>query len=213
MNEFFCIFQYWLPIVKDGVLTCAAILAGYVGLQGLGTWRRQLKGNTEYELAKLLLKTVYELREAIVSVRYPFMSYSQEPEMPEEKLKDLSEQEKKWHTMAQAYQKRWEPVPKAKTNLDATLLEVEVVWGRRIVEKVLPLNGLLGELLGAIGDHLDAQNPNVHYERPGSEELKKRREIMYARGDSDKDEYMKRLLTVIGDIEDELRPHISQYHR
>ena len=96
MDDLFCALKVWLPIIKDAVLTGAAIIAGYVGLKGLGTWRRQLKGNTEYELAKSLLKAVYELREAIVSARFPGMIYLREPDMPEEKLKELSEQEKKW---------------------------------------------------------------------------------------------------------------------
>jgi hypothetical protein len=85
MEELFCALTAWLPIIKDAVLTGAAIVAGYVGLRGLGTWRRQLKGNTEYELAKSLLKAVYELREAIVSARFPFMIYLREPDMSDEK--------------------------------------------------------------------------------------------------------------------------------
>ena len=212
MNELLCILDSWLPIVKDAVLTGAAIIAGYVGLKGLGTWRRQLKGNTEYVLAKDLLRSVYELREAISSARHPFMRYSQEPDMPEEKLKELSEKEKQWHAMAQAYQKRWEPVPKAKSALDATLLEAEVVWGKKIVEITAPLNDLIGQLLWAIQDHLEAMNPNSYYDNPGVNEVKKRRDIMYARGAADQDEYKKQLETVISSIEKELKPHIEQYH-
>lgn len=212
MSDTFCLFKEWIPIAKDVVLTGAALVAGYVGLMGLGAWRRQLKGNTEYDLAKQLLKSVYELREAIATVRHPFMQYSQEPDMPEEKLKELSEKEKQWHAMAQAYQKRWEPVPKAKSALDTTLLEAEVVWGKNIVEKVSPLNELIGELLWAIQDHLEAMNPNVHYDNPGAEEIKKRRETMYARGNVDRDDYKKKLESVIAGIENELKPHIEQYH-
>ena len=213
MNELFCFLENMLPIVKDVAITGAAIIAGYVGIKGLGTWRRQLKGNTEYELAKQLLRSVYELREAIASVRHPFMQYSQEPDMPEEKLKELSVREKQWHAMAQAYQKRWEPVPKAKSTLDTTLLEAEVVWGQRIVEIVSPFDELIGELLWAIQDHLEAMNPNGYYESPGAEEIKKRRGILYVRGNTEKDEYKKRLEEIISAIEEELKPHIEQYHR
>lgn len=189
------------------------MIAGYVGLMGLGTWRRQLKANTEYVLAKDLLRSIYELREAISSARHPFMQYSQEPDMPEEKLKELSEKEKRWHAMVQAYQKRWDPVPKAKSAFDTTLLEAEVVWGKKIVEITEPLNGLIGELLWAIQDHLDAMNPTSDYDRPGADEVKKRRNTMNARGTGDQDEYKNRLEAVIKSIEKELKPHIEQYHR
>jgi hypothetical protein len=203
----------WFPVVKDAILALAAIVAGYVGLMGLSTWRRQLKGNAEYLLAKSVLKAVYELREAIKGARFPVMTYFRDPDMPEEKLKDLSEQEKKWHAIAQAFRQRWEPVPKAKANLDEAVLEAEVVWGPRIAEKTALLNGLLAELLGAIEDYLDSQNPHLVQEKPEPGELKARREIMYARGDASKDEYLRRLLATIRGIEDELRPHIIEYHR
>ena len=60
--------------------------------------------------------------------------------MPDEKLRVLSEQETKWHSMAQVFQKRWEPVPKRKANLNALVLESEGLYrGQRTVEKVRSL--------------------------------------------------------------------------
>jgi len=206
------ILKEWLPLIKDVILTGAAIIAGYVGLKGLSTWRRQLKGNTEYILAKQLLTSIYELREAIAGVRHPFMQYSAEPDVPAEKLKELSSREKEWLAKAQAFQKRWEPTAKAKSVLDTTLLEAEVVWGRNIVEKVAPIDTLVSELRWAIQDYLETTNPNAPYE-PIAEEIKERRAIMFARDSLEKDEYRKRLEAVIADIEDELKPHIEQYHR
>ena len=200
-----------VAIFKDIVLTLAAIVAGYVGIRGLDTWRRQLRGNTEYQLAKNMLGSVYELREAISSVRNPFMQYSKEPDLPEDKLKELSQREREWHALAQAYQRRWEPVPKATAKLDANLLEAEVVWGPAIRAKAAPLNRLTGELLFALQDHLEARNPDGRYESPGPELVKKRHETLYGLGE--KDEFKERLQQVIREIEDELRPHIVQHHR
>lgn len=125
-----------VAIVKDVVLAIAAIVAASVGLRGLGTWRRQLRGNTGYQLAKNILSSVYELREAIAGVRSPLMQYSREPELSQDKLRELSHREKEWHAWAQAYQRRWDPVPAAKAKLDSNLLEAEVVWGPKIRTKV-----------------------------------------------------------------------------
>jgi hypothetical protein len=150
MSELLRLHKEVVPGGKDIILTVAAIIAAYVAIKGLGTWRRQLKGNTEYKLAKNILTAVYELREAISAVRHPFMRYSQEPDLPKEKLKELSAREKNWQALVQVYQKRWEPVPAAKAKLDANLLEAEAVWGRDSVGKITPLNGLIGELLWAI---------------------------------------------------------------
>ncbi|NTU50397.1 MAG: hypothetical protein HGA87_05900, partial [Desulfobulbaceae bacterium] len=185
-------------IVKDIVLTLAAIVAGYVGIRGLSTWRRQLRGNTEYQLARNVLASVYELREAISSVRNPFMQYSKEPDLPADKLKELSQREREWQALAQAYQRRWEPVPKAIAKLDANLLEAEVVWGSEIRAKAAPLNRLAGELLIVLQDHLEARNPDGQYESPDPELRKKRRETLYGLGE--KDEFKDRLPT--GDTSD-----------
>lgn len=211
MNSLYCVLSEWLPIIKDFVLTGAAVVAGYIGLKGLGTWRQQFKGNKEYELAKQLLKSIYELREAIYSVRNPFMQFSEEPDLPEEKLKALSDREKRWHALAQAYQRRWEPVPKAKTALDTNLLEAEVVWGKEIVRLADPLHEFVGKLLWAVQDHIEAMNPN-NMQRASAEEIKERRGIMYDRGSGD-DEYKKQLEATISALENELRPHIEQFHR
>jgi hypothetical protein len=200
-----------ITVVKDVILSIAAIVAGYVGIRGLSTWRRQLRGNTEYQLAKSVLTSVYELREAMTSVRNPFMQYSREPDLPAEKLKDLSQREREWHALAQAYQRRWEPVPTAKAKLDANLLEAEVIWGPAIRTKVHPLNHLMGELLFALQDHLEAQNPNIHYESPGRELVKKRRETLYSIGEADT--FKEQLDEIIRNIESELRPRIVQHHR
>lgn len=67
MNELLIIIKEIVSVAKDIILAFAAIVASYVGIKGLGTWRRQLKGNAEYELAKNILTAIYELREAIAS--------------------------------------------------------------------------------------------------------------------------------------------------
>ncbi len=199
-----------LPIIKDMVVTAAAIIASYVGLKGLGAWRHQLKGNTEYKLAKELLKCVYELRVAIDTVRNPFMRYSEEPELPEENAKQLSPNKKRWHAVAQAYQKRWMLVSEAKSALDAIVLEAEVIWQRNIKEKTSALNPLIGELHWAVAEHLDATDPDGHYESPGAELANKIRHTIYAAPKEGNDDYKNQLEKVICDIEQELRPHITQ---
>ncbi|MBI5094144.1 MAG: hypothetical protein HZB26_17095 [Candidatus Hydrogenedentes bacterium] len=202
-----------LPLAKDFVLMAAAVVASCVGIMGLGSWRRQLKGNAEYLLAKNLLTAVYELREAISNARHPYLELAGEADLPKEKLSELSWREKHWFALGEAYQKRWAPVAAAKAKIDANLLEAEVVWGQQIRSKATPLDELIGELYYATKDHLEAKNPNL---RVNNEELRAaqtRRKIMYSRSDPEKDEYRKRLGDVIADIEDELKPHIVQHHR
>jgi len=221
MSEILCIFKEWilvffkegLPFIKNLVFIGAAFVGGYVGIQGLGAWREQLKGKTEYELAKQLLRSVYELREAIASVRDPFMSYPQEPDLPKEKLQELTPQEKAHYALGQAYEKRWEPISKANVILSSTLLEAEVVWGQQIVTTVTPLREWIRDLSFAIKDHVESKNPNNGDERLADDKRKDRGLIMYDIFNSDKNKYTKQLEEAIAAIEKELKPHIGQYHK
>ena len=54
-----------IAIAKDVLTGVAAIVAAGVAVAGLETWKRQLRGNTEYELPRRLLRSAYRLREAI----------------------------------------------------------------------------------------------------------------------------------------------------
>lgn len=200
-----------VTVAKDAAVSAAALVAAYVGVRGLGTWQRQLRANTEYQLTKNLLTSLYEVREAIAGVRHPFMQYSREPDLPEEKVAGMSRSEKEWHALAQAYQRRWSSVAEAKAKLDANLLEAEVVWGPEIRQKVAPLNGLIGELLVAIQHHIEARNPRAHYDSPGLALVEKFHNTLYAVGDPDP--YKERLNQVIEGVESELRPRIAHYHR
>jgi hypothetical protein len=80
---------HFLSLIKDIVLICTGAVVAYVGLRGLSAWRRQFYGQTEYELTKRFLRATYKVREVIHIVRYPFLQYPCDPDLPEEKLKQL----------------------------------------------------------------------------------------------------------------------------
>ena len=199
-------------VVNDLIVAGAAMVAAYVGLQGLDTWKRQIKSNTEYELAKKILTSLYKLREAIRSVRNPFLQYSPEPDLPKEKLEELDKREKDWYAYMQAYQKRWDPVNDAKAELLANIFEAEVVWGSEILEKIKQLNPIINELFAVIQEHIEDKNPNKDYsiDRERRKELRK---ILYFMSVEEEDIYFNKLKKVISEIEEELKPHIMEYHK
>ncbi|OQY20711.1 MAG: hypothetical protein B6I35_10155, partial [Anaerolineaceae bacterium 4572_32.2] len=73
MNNLQCLQEY-ITLAKDVVTILAALVAATVAIMGLRTWRKQLRGKTEYELARRLLRSVYRVRDAIRIVRNPFIS-------------------------------------------------------------------------------------------------------------------------------------------
>jgi hypothetical protein len=213
MQEIVCLLPAIASTAKDLVLTATAIVAAFVGLRGLSTWRRQLKGNTEYALAKNVLTCLYELRGLLGVVRNPFASYSQEPDLPEEKLKDMDSKQKEWHAYAQMYEKRWAPVVTAKSKLDVHLFEMEAVWGRDVVARFDPLIQLVAELQWAIQDHLEDKDPRLGRRDYDPEETRKQRAILFRRGSKTPDEYNLKLEKAIADAEAVLKPHVLEHHR
>jgi hypothetical protein len=195
-----------VAMIKDIVLATAAASASYVGIRGLKTWQRQLKGTIEYQLAKNILTCVYELRDELKRVRSPVMSHG-EPDLPAEKLQNLSRRERDWHGMAQAYQKRWDLIPPLMARLRASVWEAEAVWisgtGKRIAAKTLDLNSKLNELLWAIQGDIEAKNPAHENRPPIPQQLNdKWRQIRFWRHEND--EFEKDIDDIITDIEKEL---------
>src|SRR5215212_10812739 len=70
-------FQEWqsyLSFIKDLVTVFATVIGGGIAIYGLVAWKRQLRGRTEYELARRVLRAVYKVRDAIQGVRNPLQS-------------------------------------------------------------------------------------------------------------------------------------------
>ena len=68
----------YINLVKDVILAFTAIVATIIAYYGLATWRKELKGKSEYAIAKQVLKSVYRVREAFIISRSPNISYSKQ---------------------------------------------------------------------------------------------------------------------------------------
>ncbi|MFZ1416491.1 MAG: hypothetical protein WAS73_18225 [Defluviicoccus sp.] len=204
--------------LRDVVLAFAAFVGAYVGYRGLNTWQRQVRGNIEYQAARITLNTVYELRDAISCVRNPLMLLRHEANIPEdsvrnltpeESVRNLTPEEKAWNARVQEFQRRLEPVQKAIAKLDASILEAETLWGPEIRNKTASLRGLAVELIGNIEDYLEIFHPKNN-QRVENDSINILRRKLYRTGKDD--EFGRRLQETIREIEDQIRPHIAQKH-
>jgi hypothetical protein len=201
-----------LEIIMKILFCGSAVTGAIVSVLGLSAWRKQLKGKTEYELAKQVLKIVYELREAIAGVRHPFLRHPEEPDLPEEELRKMSTEKKRWKAHFQVYEKRWEAVFAARSSLIAVSLDVEVVWGEVLIGKLDPLYKKINELRFAIDDYFGGIDPDGYHHPRREGQLKDSHNVMYSRMSLEKDNYRKELEDIISSIEKELKPHIKKYH-
>lgn len=112
--------------LSDVVVALAAAFAALVAWRGLRTWREEVRGRTDYDLARRTLVLVYRVREGVRLVRNPFMHgyESAERERGEHESPDQANRLNE----AFAYERRWKSVSEAMVELEAALLEAETHW-------------------------------------------------------------------------------------
>lgn len=197
---------------KDMIVAGAAAVGAVVAVRGLSTWNRQLKGSVEYDLARRVLKITYRLRDAIKSVRHPMMWAEEMPMPPKDEAEKMSRDELSYYGSSRAYQTRWQKVADVRTDLQAELLEAEVLWGSDLEKRFEVFNKLEKELFIAIRDDLTLRNPKESEAMKQAVQRRRAiaRDVMYDDLSETGDDFTKELLQAILPIEDFLKPHLRR---
>jgi len=151
----------WVATLKDFVVMAASGVGAVVAILGLNAWKRQLKGQTEYDLSKRILRLCYLYRDAVTDVRNPMMMGHEMPSPPDDEAQGMSESQKRYYGTQKAYEARWEKVRSARVDLYPELLEAEVLWDQQVRERLAPVFKLERTLLKAVQDELALQDPDV----------------------------------------------------
>lgn len=199
----------WVSLAKDFATLVAACVGAWVAIKGLNAWRRQLKGKTDYELARKVLRACYKVRDSIASVRHPAI-WSAEFDAAQKKvviddptLKDYPDAAKRFAV----YQVRWTRLSEALSELDAEAFEAEVSWETPIKAKLADLRRLVGKLRWAINEHIDARTDSQKRMQPQGKEAD---DVVFDKGDEHSpDEFSQKVQKAIAEIEEILRPHLS----
>lgn len=201
----------WLSILRDGIAILAAGVAIYVGLVGLHTWRRQLRGRTEYETARALLRATYRFRDAVEAVRNPMMLVGEIATAFEEA--DIEPETEGFpsdpRTAQVVYDRRWKNLSPARVDLDTATLEAQVLWGDKAQEVVQPLRKCQGTLFSGLYQYLRYQRggPGVQEARPKNWD--RIENIVYPMGGED-DVLSNSLEEAVKGVESFLRPRMSR---
>jgi hypothetical protein len=200
-----------ITIIKDLILASAAITGSIVAVKGLGTWQRQLKGQSEYELSRRILVSLFKYRDSINGVRHPAMWAYEMPNPPEEEAKIMSREQISFYGTSKAYQARWDKVQEQKTALYADLLEAEAIWGMDLKNLFQSVFDLEHELVTQIRHYLELINTDVkEYRKDAIRKIdENKRDVMYDLSSDEPDEYKKDLLEAITAIEIYLKAKLS----
>ncbi len=184
-----------IKLILEIINTLAICTGAVLAIIGVNAWKKQLKGGTEYELARRYLKAVYKIREAFKYVRNPFISIDEMANAYKEigvENVDYSDNRK---TNRAVYSLRWKKVMEARTDLDVELLEAEVIWGkdgRLIVED---FNLIINKLYVSLKMFLEERDMVPDHE------------IIYDMGDGDT--LNLEINKAIKKIEEFLKPHLK----
>ena len=145
-----------LAIVKDLVVTLAAAVGLIVALLSLRTWKRQLTGKTEWDLARRYLRAAYTVRDAVGTVRIPFMSGGEQSAAIAEvnKRRESDSSQMDIDPVEAAYERRWAPLHRAWSDLQVERAEAEALWGAEAAEAIKPLAKSMGELQSYLEMHM-----------------------------------------------------------
>ncbi|WP_258544318.1 hypothetical protein [Alteromonas lipotrueae] len=130
-------------ITKDVFTIIGTISAIVIGAIGLTTWRRQLKGTSEYEVAKKAILLTYEIEQAIQGVRNPMLH------LP----KDEVESGRRLEAEQQIYADRFVILENKWAELQTIKLESKVIWDNAAAESFNEIRDIIGKLRGGIWLH------------------------------------------------------------
>lgn len=203
--------SFW-QIIPNVVTAGAAAAAVWYARSGLNTWRKQLKGTAEFELARSLLAQTYQLRDSIHILRTPTVS---EPQVEKDHadVEEKSILEKSHLAYLRGLEKRWAQVQDSSRELELLLIEAESLWGNESRNKFSQLFGLKHTLHSAINMYFRAHSmPNgLKQSSLDLVEQKILYEMIIDHSSEDgPDDFNKRIKAALKPIEHQLRPYLNR---
>jgi hypothetical protein len=199
-----------ITIIKDIIITLAAILASILGVIGLNTWRRELKGKSQYLKAKEILNAVYKVREAFKYVRNPAIFSSEYPKELLDKFGSLKK-EFRFEGNVQVYESRFKVLQEAFIKLEELNIDAQVEWGSEFQYVIDPLRKCRAELLITIQDFLASKKENYDDRYKNALTKAEERSILYFIGpNSEHDKFTPEIDNAVLEFEKILRPIIKK---
>ena len=138
-------FKDWVEAIVSIIKGLSIIIASIVAVRGLNSWRFELKGKKEIELAEQVLALFYECRDAIKMIRNPF-SFSGEGQTRKRSENEI-ENETKLLDQAYVVFERYEKVKSSFTTLRSLKYRFIIVFGKDSEEPFIKLFQTMNEIL------------------------------------------------------------------
>ena len=199
----------WLPIIRDIVIIGATASTAIVAILGINQWRTELKGKTEFEVARKLLAAAYNFRRKMERCRLGRVAKEEFPAWHREGIESngRDEADAYWDVLAV----RFQPVNDAMIELESAAFEAEALWGTEIREKTNKLKNLVKGLPTQFITNVFTTNrflrENNFTQANSMADIRAKAENQ---PESSEDELSQEVNEAIAAIEDILRPHLAR---
>ena len=199
----------FVSVIKDILLSIAAIVTASVAIIGLRSWKKELSGKASFEVARGLIRATYKLRDEINYGRSPFTHANEFPDDYDPRNKTEEKEAKAW---AYIFTNRWKPIAEAILEFDANVLEAEALWGGEIKDKTSELKRCAHNLRASMESYVrNEASGGRNFESNNSLSERIHSEIWSGWGDEgETDKLSERINDSIYNIESELRPYLTR---
>ncbi|HCG6765717.1 hypothetical protein [Vibrio parahaemolyticus] len=195
-----------ITAIKDVIMSVAAVVTAVMAVLGLKSWQRELKGKTEFEVARSLLRDTYKVRDQLSYARNP-MTLSNEFPQGYNPLQNQYDPKTEADAHGYAFTNRWKPVVEAVLEYELTLLEAEAIWGSEIKSLCFELRKCCQRLNRSMNTVV-SDIASEHDKYKGYEHIpNKARDDVWSSND---DELTANINAAVEAIEQYLRPHIKR---
>jgi hypothetical protein len=194
----------YTTIGQNIVLAICGMATTIIAYCGLSVWRKELKGQAEYDKARDFLKAMYRVRSGFDQVCNPFIYQDEYPAKMIGEL-GLLKPEFEADGIVHVYEKRWGILTDAFSELEDQSLEAQVEWGDEFIGSIIPLRKCLAELHQKLSGYLAAKK-DFKGQEPKTLEQCKENGLVF---DIDRDCFISSVYSAVDHIESKLRPFIK----
>ena len=196
----------YISIAKDWLTLIIAGCGVWVAWQGLRTWRRQLKGTSQFDVAKRLMLKVYQIRQDVEFCRAPFRTIQMFTH--DEDGKPIPKNEQQYYSSNKEMWSRFNVIVKTLNEIEFLLFESEIIIDKKIRSIFMPIEEVCRELRLSIEEYIEDCNPRYDNQRESEDSRNRYRElrrIIYSRKN---DEIEAKVNSAINELEIFIKPYI-----
>ena len=187
----------------SNIITALSVFGtAIIALLGLRSWQNEMKGKTEYEIARKVMRSAYRLVQELNYSRSPLQN------LPFPDGSEKNKEEKNLEAHRKLYSDLLHPIFDAYTDLESCILDAQVIWGEEITVLAHNIKRCVHKYQNALELNLDNIQDRGEIFRDDREIAKENKKILYAFGESD-NVFTKEIQDSLNNIELFIRPRLG----